>query len=158
MNTGEKKFVEMLANYTKDNPRVFEGKEMYLLRNKSKSGMGFFEAGNFYPDFVLWIIEDGIQRISFVDPKGLMKLKPNDPKITFYKKIKEKQIRLASQPDLKDKVILNSFIMSVTPPQSLSEYWNMNNIEREMKNIYCLDNEDCIEKMIDKILSDDGNA
>jgi len=55
-------------------------------------------------------------------------------------------------------VILNSFIMSVTPPQSLSEYWNMNNIEREMKNIYCLDNEDCIEKMIDKILSDDGNA
>ncbi len=158
MNTGEKKFVELLSNYTKQNASVFEGKEMYLLRNKSKSGMGFFEAGNFYPDFVLWIIEDGIQRISFIDPKGLMKLKPNDPKITFYKKIKEKQERLASQEDLNDQIILNSFIMSVTPSLTLKEYWNMSKGERESKNIYCLDNEDCIEKMIDKILTDDGQV
>lgn len=158
MNTGEKRFVELLSDYTKQNASVFEGKEMYLLRNKSKSGMGFFEAGNFYPDFVLWIIEDGIQRISFIDPKGLMKLKPNDPKITFYKKIKEKQVRLASQENLNDQIILNSFIMSVTPSLSLKEYWNMSKGEREAKNIYCLDNEDCIEKMIDKILTDDGQV
>ncbi|MBO5787996.1 MAG: hypothetical protein J6R07_04905, partial [Bacteroidaceae bacterium] len=85
MNDGEMKFVGLLKGYLEDNPDVLGDKELFLLRNKSKVGMGFFEAGNFYPDFILWIKEPGLQRISFVDPKGLMKLMPNDPKIEFYK-------------------------------------------------------------------------
>ena len=33
---------------------------------------GFLEAGNFYPDFILWCLNaDGSQRIVFIDPHGL---------------------------------------------------------------------------------------
>lgn len=151
MNDGEMKFVGLLKDYLESNPDVLGNKELYLLRNKSKVGMGFFEAGNFYPDFILWIKEPGLQRISFVDPKGLMKLMPNDPKIEFYKTIKELQARLQSK---NEKVILNSFIMSITPAQSLKEWWKMSKPERESKNVLCLDNDDCIKVMLNKILAD----
>lgn len=153
MNDGEMKFVGLLKEYLDKNPDVLGDKELYLLRNKSRVGMGFFEAGNFYPDFILWIKEPGLQRISFVDPKGLMKLMPNDPKIEFYKTIKELQARLRDSLE-NERVILNSFIMSITPAQSLKEWWGMPKREREAKNVLCLDNEDCIEVMIKKILAD----
>ena len=153
MNDGEMKFVGLLRDYLESNPDILGDKELFLLRNKSKVGMGFFEAGNFYPDFIPWIKEPGIQRISFVDPKGLMKLMPNDPKIEFYKTIKDLQTRLQDKLE-NEKVILNSFIMSITPSQSLKEWWMMSKPERESKNVLCLDNDDCIEVMLKKILAD----
>ena len=73
-------------------------------------GVGFFEAGNFYPDFVMWVIDGDKQYVSFVDPKGIFNLEPNDPKIEFYKTIKTVQKQLGDP-----NVILNSFIVSVTP-------------------------------------------
>jgi hypothetical protein len=33
--------------------------------------VGFFEAGNFHPDFIVWLIDKGHEYISFVDPKGI---------------------------------------------------------------------------------------
>ena len=153
MNDGEMKFVGLLKEYLENNPDVLGDKELYLLRNKSKVGMGFFEAGNFYPDFILWIKEPCLQRISFVDPKGLMKLMPNDPKIEFYKTIKDLQTRLQDKLE-NENVILNSFIMSITPSQSLKEWWIMTKPEREARNVLCLDNDDCIEVMLNKILAD----
>ena len=51
--------------------------------------MGFFEAGNFYPDFILWIDTEQIQYISFIDPKGLRNIPFKNPKIQFGKRIKE---------------------------------------------------------------------
>ncbi len=37
---------------------LFTGVQLYLLRNQSRGrGVGFFEAGNFYPDFILWLVE-----------------------------------------------------------------------------------------------------
>ncbi len=37
--------------------RSSPSKELYLLRNLSKGrGVGFFEAGNFHPDFILWLL------------------------------------------------------------------------------------------------------
>ena len=83
----------------------------YLLRNMSRRGIGFFEAGNFYPDFILWLVVGGKQYVTFVDPKGIRNLEgPEDPKIRFYKTIKEIETRLANPA-----VILNSFIISNTP-------------------------------------------
>lgn len=45
--------------------------EVFLLRNESRKGTGFFEIGGFYPDFMLWIVRDNEQWLAFVDPKGL---------------------------------------------------------------------------------------
>jgi len=36
-------------------PEIVSDKNLYLLRNKSRMGMGFFGAGNFYPDYVMRI-------------------------------------------------------------------------------------------------------
>ena len=115
--------------------------------------MGFFEAGNFYPDFVLWIDTPDVQYISFIDPKGLRMLPWHDPKIEFYARIKDLESRL--QPTTSEKrIILNSFIMSGTPSEDLRHLWGKSKQERHDKNVYCLDEYDCIESMIDKILGD----
>ncbi|MDH8678659.1 DEAD/DEAH box helicase family protein [Fusibacter bizertensis] len=152
LNEDEKAFVDVLRQYVEDNSGLFTDKSLYLLRNKSKSGMGFFEAGNFYPDYVLWIDTEEIQYISFVDPKGLMRVRPDDPKINFYAKIKELEEQL--QPSCTEKkIVLNSFIVSSTPSLDLKSWWNMSKPEREERNVLSLDNNDCIEVMIGKILS-----
>ena len=56
LNDSEKEFVDLLKEYCESNVAFFDNKELYLLRNKSKVGMGFFEAGNFYPDYILWMV------------------------------------------------------------------------------------------------------
>jgi len=111
LNQGEKDFVTDLGKYLEENPAFFEDKEVYLLRNKSKSGgIGFFEAGNFYPDFILWVVVGDKQYVDFVDPKGISRVGIDDPKVMFFKTIKDLEERLAD-PDM----ILNSFIVSGTP-------------------------------------------
>ena len=153
MNEGEKKFIDMLKNHLNKHPTILEDRELFLLRNKSKVGMGFFEAGNFYPDFILWIKDNNAQRITFVDPKGLLQVSPNDPKVEFYKKIKELQANLQAKYN-EGTVILNSFIMSITPSLELSDRWKMSKPEREAKHVLSLDNDDCIDVMLNMIISE----
>jgi hypothetical protein len=113
LNEGERDFVLDLQQHCSQNKDFFKGKELYLLRNMSRGrGIGFFEAGNFYPDFILWLLDDEKQYLNFIDPKGLRNLKgPDDPKIAFYKTIKSIEDDLRSQDS---KVTLNSFIVSNT--------------------------------------------
>jgi hypothetical protein len=101
-----------LHKFYDGNPSFFEKRELYLLRNLSRGrGIGFFEAGNFYPDFIVSLLDGEKQRVTFVDPKGIRNLEgPNDPKIRSYKTIKEIETRLGDP-----KVVLNSFIISNTP-------------------------------------------
>jgi len=140
-----------LKGYVDNHAAELVDKSLYLLRNKSKVGMGFFEAGNFYPDYILWIDTPETQYISFIDPKGLMHIRPDDPKIEFYKTIKELETRLAPTADGKT-VVLNSFIMSGTPASQLRQWWLMERPQREEKNVYTIDNPECVELMIDRIL------
>lgn len=151
LNDDEKLFVDMLRKFLDVHTELIEQKTLYLLRNKSKVGMGFFEAGNFYPDYVLWIDTPDVQYISFIDPKGLTRVRADDPKVEFYKKIKELEFRL--QPTAPDKrIVLNSFIMSGTKSVDLRQWWNMTKRDCEDRNVLCLDNDDCIDVMFGKIL------
>lgn len=89
------------------------GYSLYLLRNADNraKGLGFALAGNFYPDFLLWLVDDktGKQWLSFIDPKGIRNLNITDPKFGLYKEIKQ------IENEFRDKQIsLNSFILSVT--------------------------------------------
>lgn len=151
LNRDEMIFVDYLREYVENHDGELKGKSLYLLRNRSKTGMGFFEGGNFYPDFILWIDTDEKQYISFIDPKGLLHVPPDDPKVELSKTIKEVEARLA--PTVVEKtVILNSFILSGTPSSQLHQYWGMERPQREEKNVYTLDNPECVESMIGKIL------
>lgn len=156
LNRDEMVFVDYLKEYVESHSSEMEDKSLYLLRNKSRVGMGFFEAGNFYPDYILWIDAEDKQYISFIDPKGLMHIRPEDPKVEFYKTIKELEARLASSADGKT-IILNSFIMSGTKSSELRLWWSTPEVDadrayREARNVYTLDNAECVELMIAKIL------
>lgn len=90
---------------------------MFLLRNLSRKGIGFFEAHNFYPDFILWVLEGNRQRVVFVDPKGLRNVDGgfDNPKLRLYETLKALPI---GDPDLE----LDSYILSVTPFREL-RHW-----------------------------------
>lgn len=131
LNEGEKCFVEDLRRYYLGNTKLFKSQEIYLLRNKSKSGIGFFEEGNFYPDFILWHIKDEKQYITFIDPKGIRNLDgQNDPKITFYRRIKDIEKQLND-----DNIMLNSVIISNTEIQKINWKGNWNKNDFEQHNI-----------------------
>jgi hypothetical protein len=120
LNEGERDFVLDLRKFHGANPDYFRDRELYLLRNQSKGrGIGFFEAGNFHPDFIVWLLVGKQQYVTFVDPKGLRNLEgPDDPKIRFYKSIKEIENRLGDPA-----VTLNSFIVSPTPHRNVG-WWD----------------------------------
>jgi hypothetical protein len=112
-NEGERDFVLDLQKFceSESGKDFLKSKELYLLRNMSRGrGIGFFEAGNFYPDFILWLLDGDRQYVSFIDPKGLRNLEgPQDPKIRFHVTIKDLERQLGDPA-----VVLNSFVLSST--------------------------------------------
>ena len=131
LNKGERQFVEDLKAFHDGHPDFFKGRELYLLRNLSRGrGVGFFEAGNFHPDFILWLIEGEQQQIIFVDPKGIRNLGPSDPKIQFHETIKEIEQRLGDPA-----VRLQSFIVSNTHSATMRMLWRMEKIEMQKRHV-----------------------
>lgn len=131
LNRGEGQFIEDLKVFHDNHPEFFETHELYLIRNLSRGrGVGFFEAGNFYPDFILWLLADKRQHVIFVDPKGVRHLGWDDPKIQFYKTIKEIQQRLGDP-----RVNLESFIVSNTPSATMQRLWSVKKEEMEKRHI-----------------------
>ena len=150
LNDGEKDFVEDLDSYLKRNSSTYEDVEIFLLRNQSKTGLGFFTEGNFYPDFIMWIIKEGKQYISFIDPKGIRNLNPsNNPKINLSLKIKEIEKSLGDT-----HTILNSFIVSNTSYNDVTElHSEILKSELEEKNVFFQkdDKNNYVSKMFNQI-------
>ena len=131
LNKGERLFVEDLKTFHDGHEDFFKDKELYLLRNLSKGrGVGFFEAGNFYPDFILWLLAGASQHVIFVDPKGIRNLGSTDPKIQFYDTIKEIEQRLGAA-----NVGLHSFIISNTPSHTMHMLWRMEKSEMLKRHV-----------------------
>lgn len=145
LNKGEMQFVTDLNLCLDNNLNLLAGRELYLLRNLSRGrGVSFFEAGNFYPDFLLWIVNGDQQKVCFIDPKGLSRLHPNDLKIEFSRKIKEIEGRLADPT-----VTLESFILSTTPYHVLKMMWRLEKEELSEKHVlFQEDGEDYIKELL----------
>lgn len=112
LNVGETALIKDIRKFYEENKDDFlKGKEIYLLRNESRKGIGFFEASNFYPDFILWVNDSQKQHVTFIDPKGIRNLKGlQDPKIQLYN-----QLKTEVEPSLNDAdIILDSYIISNT--------------------------------------------
>jgi hypothetical protein len=131
LNRGESRFVEDLLAFHETHPDFFARQDLYLLRNRSRGrGIGFFEAGNFHPDFILWQVRDGRQRVVFVDPKGLRHVPLTDPRIGFHQKIKEIEHRLGD-----DEVSLESFIVSPTPAEDMERQWGISRADMKRQHV-----------------------
>lgn len=127
LNESEFGFVRDLHNFI-DQPegkRILDGCEVFLLRNRSRGGgIGFFEAGSFYPDFILWIVRGAQQYVAFIEPHGLIHEGPGSQKILFHQTIKgiEQRVQRSGK-----KVMLESFI--VTPTLLRDMKWEMHSLD-----------------------------
>jgi len=151
LNEGERDFVLDLQAFCTQKRDFFKGKELYLLRNMTRGhGIGFFEAGNFYPDFILWLLFKGRQYINFVDPKGLRNVRgPDDPKIAFYETIKSIEEELRTQDPM---VTMNSFIISNTHSGEIS-WWNGGMTKSQFEERHILFQQEDKATYIGKMLS-----
>ncbi len=128
---GEFQFLNDLRLFiAKDQARLAaEGIELFLLCNENRGrGVGFFEAGNFYPDCPRRLMKDGRQHLAFVEPQGLQHEGRGHKKIEFHHVIKGIQTRLA-----RENVIRNGFI--VTPTRFGKLNWGKTIHELEDMNV-----------------------
>lgn len=136
----EAKFIQDLQSYYDDekNAAFFKDKDMYIMRNASnkRHGIGFAQAGNFYPDFMMWLVDKSTQKqyLTFIDPKGLRNEAFDSPKLNFSSKIKELQRKINSASAHAD-IVLNSVILSATAERDLIDRSHTTE-EYEAKNIF----------------------
>ena len=155
----EVQFVEDLQAFY-DTPAgrdAIGGRSLYLLRNadSKNKGIGFSTAGNFYPDFLLWLVDDktGEQWLSFVDPKGLRQLDLDHPKLGLYSEIKKIEADLASQTAAGEPALtLNAFVLS---PTKYSDLLNIGDKikKHELENRHVLFMEDGGSVYLDKMFA-----
>ena len=116
----ERDFVLGLMDCLKNNPELLGDRELYLLRNLPKSGVGFFNLSGFYPDFIVWLKHKDSQLIAFVDPKGLQHdYSLNNEKIRLHEDIKN--IEQNKRKEGWENIRLESYILSPTPYADLSK-------------------------------------
>lgn len=145
LNESEFQFVTDLKDWVIQNQSNIKENdiELFLLRNLSRGkGVGFFEAGGFHPDFILWMIIKDKQYITFLEPHGLRHEGAGSDKVLFHERIKDIEKRLGD-PD----IVLNSFILSWTEYAKLS--WGSSQGELEDQHILFMRNDR--EQYLDKL-------
>lgn len=145
LNESENKFIQDLRDYTKKNKAYFDDKELYIIRNKSKDGIGFFEEKGFYPDFIMWIILASKQYITFIDPHGARNMSITDDKISLHTKIKEIEASLGNI-----NVKLNSIILTPTKHSELVEK-HIPKADWINKNVLFMEDEKYIDEIMKKV-------
>ena len=158
----EIQFVKDLQKAAGEKGRLKEwtgDKDLYLLRNAANKakGLGFALAGNFYPDFLLWLVdrESGRQWLTFIDPKGIRHMTWEHPKFGLADEVK----KLEQSLNLQD-LTLNSFILSVTPYKGLLDdgaaaVFDKTEDEFREKHILFMEDEKYLQTMFDMILNGD---
>jgi len=148
LNDSEKNFVVDLMAWLDINETSLNDKNtsIYLLRNKSRgSGIGFFEAGNFYPDFILWAVTGDKQVVTFIEPHGISHEGPEHKKVQFHQVIKDIESRL-KDPHLR----LESYIVTPTRYEQVSaqgysrEHW-------EERHVLFMDNDEYVANIMKNV-------
>ena len=120
LTDSERKFVEALRDYVKEHG--VGGCDLFLKRNEGRGkGVGFYEDGGFYPDFILWVKDGARQRIVFVEPHGMLHAPAygEDPKARLHERVQD----LADALGVRD-VALDAYIISETPFDELRKHYD----------------------------------
>ena len=146
---GEYDFIDNLNKFISKKPDLLKDKQIFLLRNLPKIGVGFFEEYYFYPDFILWIIEKTKQHIVFIDPKGLVFMQKGlqEPKIKLNKDIKDIQDILIKKTN--KQITLDSFIISVSEYNTIKHKFTINKETFEREKVLFQEDKDHIMKLFE---------
>ncbi|MDK2876622.1 MAG: hypothetical protein PWQ22_1032 [Archaeoglobaceae archaeon] len=159
LNKGETKFVKDLREFLNKNKSLFKDMDIFLLRNLSRRGVGFFISSGFYPDFIIWIKKDNKQNMIFVDPKGIRNLGNfNDDKIRFctsdIREI-EKKVNDELNKERKSEILkMDAFIVSVSSYDDIKKTFGEGSHTKEdfeKRNILFQEDEKYIEKIFEKV-------
>lgn len=136
LNKSELQFVIDLRQWLLANEANLaeRGERIFLLRNLARKGVGFFEAGNFYPDFILWCLKpEGSQHICFIDPHGLEHEGAGSDKIQLAQNIKDLETRL-NDPEVR----LESAILSPSTNRMRIEHlWRQQGLAKpDLNNLH----------------------
>jgi hypothetical protein len=148
LKDSEFNFVKDLHTYLVASAAAHAGKEFFLLRNKARGGgIGFFEAGGFYPDFILWVLDGAKQHIAFIEPHGLIHEGPSSPKVKFFETIKDIEKRQSDK-----SVVLNSFIISPTRMGDLAK-WGITTLDdfRALNVLLMKDDTEYIKHLVEAV-------
>ena len=125
------------------------------MRNASNrlKGVGFAQAGNFYPDFLMWLIDrtENRQYLTFIDPKGLRNLSFDDPKLNFATEVKVLQEQINQDRADADRIVLNSVILSDTARENVVLLHGRLPEEYEAKNIFFMENKSGADSYLRKL-------
>lgn len=127
LQASEIKFVKDLRDFwDAEKDKSLKNLEVFLLRNLSRgAGVGFFENRGFYPDFIMWIVNNDKQHIVFIEPHGMVFAGPyqDDHRAKLHEALKELAPKIEARSENKD-IILDSFIISSTPYTNLREIYD----------------------------------
>ncbi len=150
LNMGERKVVDELTGLAKDNDSCLQGHELFLIRNLTRGrGVSFFGDRSYYPDFITWLVGEKGQHIVFLDPKGLVRLGPDErKKVELHTEIKEIETRVRQQdPDIR----LHAYVLSVTAPENIGDIQRSKE-EWESHGVFFLDDPEWAKKVVCDIL------
>ena len=135
----EQDFVKDLRSYLeKQCSTSLASKQIFLLRNQSRGkGVGFYQNEGFYPDFILWILDDRKQRIVFIEPHCMVHEAINyyNDKILLHKRLR----KFSERQRFQDKSVhMDSYIISTTDLPTLRHKHRDKNIQDfEALHILC---------------------
>ena len=130
----ERDFVHDVIRFVGDGGLNESKAALYVLRNASRGrGIGFAEAENFHPDFLMWFCRGETQVIMFVEPHGLAheSLGFASPKVAFAKTVRKIEARLGD-PSLR----LSASIISPTPRANVKWASDATASELEEHNLF----------------------
>ena len=159
LNKGETNFVKHLRAFLNRNKDLLEDNDIFLLRNLSRRGVGFFISSGFYPDFIIWVKNENKQNIIFVDPKGIRNLGNfNDEKIqlcvSYIKEIENRVNEELKNKNEKINLQLDAFILSVSPYDDVKTTFGNgkhSKDEFERHNIIFQEDENYVKRIFEKI-------
>jgi len=127
LQESEVRFVRDLRDYwNAEKDRSLAGKEVFLLRNLSRGyGIGFFEERRFFPDFILWVVDQSGQWIGFIEPHGMLHAKAyiHDKKAQLHERLPALAQEIAKRSRRQD-ITLDAFIISATPYEELYRHYD----------------------------------
>ena len=151
LEENERKVIEGLAALASNNHACLQGRELFLIRNLTRSrGVSFFDDFGYYPDFIAWLRHGAMQHVLFLDPKGLGRFGGREQrKVRLHREIAKIERRMRKEdPNLR----LGAYILSVTAAAQIDN-GSRSPIDWKRDGVYFLNEPDCLEQVIEHALA-----